>query len=556
MFKAPLLIVAALPLLLLACLFYLMPVLAQDGDKPAAEPMQISVEFEVVEMGTRAKGAEVELIVLAQAADGELSRVQGTTDDQGKLTLTLPTFTEARVYSAHPWIVPEVHRRIDPDQIKPDTALTVQIRSLRKVRLSGVVKREDGSLQEGVEVSMAPLDQLPEGGYGVFEKPVGDETDSEGEFSKLVGTGYYAVWAQWSDRKTQDWDGYFGIKRVVEVFQDTTIELTISRAPTFTGKLIDGRTGEPERGIVDLISNPYLASRNNYCGNGERDPLGMFEAEFRSLDAESFDMILRGRDSSSSVRVLTGYSLARLEKEKSVVIRPEGGPHITVALKTKKLGIPLDGKVVRVKPTGGVDVPPHLRAYLTLDATTDRTGSMDLWGLPKGRYSFYLGSTRQDNDEAVIGERELSGGVESIELELDLSFATGKLTYPDGTACTHATALVDVSFPEGGGSSSPAIIALYRNAHSMMQGKFFLPFRWHDATYTIRIIAPAKGKPDGEIELITDPVEFTPGEQRVLERDFVLKPMPVPAEEEKEDGAGDGDGEAEKEEGSPDEDSE
>lgn len=492
----------------------------EDQAKPAAS---VTLSLEIKQLGLGTPADQIGMVLLVIGEDRSRTRQRGTTDSEGKISFEVPESATFRILAEHPWIVPEVYRRIDADALRSslenDQPISVQVRSLHKVKLEGVVLNTKGKPAAGADVSVAPLDLQPDGSFTVFEAPDYMRTDKEGRFSVMVATGYYSVWASDRDRSTPNWDPFFKLLHKVDVFDDAEVELQLEAAPTITGRMINGQTGEGEDGVVDLFSNAYLASRNNFCEEGdEEQPRGTFEAELDSIDPENIDVVLRGEDADTSVRIISGLSLKELRENPELVIRPKGSPHLRARLVTAEDGIPMDQHIVSVKPTGKVDAPSYLRGYLNLETATDAEGWVEFWGLPKGSYTFYLGG-----GEFVLSEAQLTGGEQTLELEWKLHFATGKILYPDGSECTQAAGLIEVT-DLNGQTYDPQFIPAFPNKHLAKENKYFVMF-YPNLTYRFWFIAPLKDEPDGEIAYTSTPVEFTADEVYKLAQDIQLKPV-------------------------------
>ncbi|MCC6575324.1 MAG: hypothetical protein IT462_16230 [Planctomycetes bacterium] len=537
-----------------------LPVMAQDKASGKADDNSAStftlafrddgqlreVEGKLTLLGTGEVLAGFKLRVLAhtRANDGEdHTTADITTDKEGKYLLRLgKSVTRVRLFAYGEYFIPDGVSNVPVGAMKFAKRETwdIHARLLKRVTFEGAIKRENtGKPANRASVYLAPLDVRPDGSEHVFEEPHGVVTDDEGRYRLEVPTGYYRLWAIWSDKETESWESYFGIVRRVDIFAPGKRDFSVALGPKISGSVIDARDGKGLVAWIDLYTNAYLRQLRNPTADGElvdertpdgreiRWPVGDFNFRVVGVDPQEFTAVVRPRWSNTAMRVIPGLKLADL-KDKRVQWKLFTNDQINVGVRvrTHQKDLPVFKLDVRVQAVK-LDDPSAIRALYTLGGETDENGRVNFLGLAPGLYTVY-----GEQGTMILGElrvtREL---VQDADFKLEIPFATGTLKYEDGTLCRHAQCVVSAEYP-GRGKLGGRFVDPYPTKVLSELGKGLIPLTVKGATFTLRFYANEKGQtvPDDmlteDFPFVTDEISFTVDTEKAYEYDLTLKPQP------------------------------
>ncbi len=495
----------------------------------AGETRDVALTFKM--LGSNAPLAKFSFVVLIPTDKG-FARTTKETGDDGRCTITVPKDVEARLYACGDYFIPASWATIRKDMTQAD----VFVRPLKRVRASGKAVSADGKALPAASVTFAPLDQLPDGTMTPHEVPYVTICDPRGAYELDVPAGFYQVWASWNDVSSDVSTAYFTLERRVDIFSDLKLDLKLPQSPRMKGRVLDGRTGKPMSCILDLYSHAWLKQVSIFTGDetGWNDlPTGVFDTQARTVDTSGFAVVLREAGVGNAVRVYPGMDIDKLNASGDLVLYDTDAGKLDCKLVTADKEFPVAGMDLDVLPSGQMKVPPFLHEALTLSEYTDDGGAVSFWGLPEGRYTLYC-----MEGEVLLGEFAVSGKPQALTAKLAVPFAYGTITYPDGTACTKS--VVEVTFKLADGKEGrPMTFDAFRNRKLAGEGKFFVPFRWDDASYTLRFWAPDQNAKElpfvlnvEEFPFMSEAITVTPDGPKGYEKTIKLAANPKAKKEE------------------------
>lgn len=502
------------------------------GDAKAAEPVQSQVQMSGVArfLGTNelAKG---HVMYALWEVSGVWRRGRLITDEEGRYSVQVPAGATVRIFSTGEWLVPPSWSRVRlaaPAEGTPKAAThDLWLRSHNPIEVSGKLSLPNGGNVSGAQVFLAPLDLMPDGSLLPVSPPFQFNVGSSGTWKVDIPAGIYDAWALWSDRDTDDWSRYYAQARRVEVYQKRSIDLGLREQGRIRGTVLDASNKDaPAEATVELFTHAYLRQLRMFTGDttdsGGELPPGVFEDQLSTIDGNDFTIVVCPAAGRDAVLVVPGMSMEKFGKSPVLRLRDAANGKLTLTYRTKDRAIPLNLSI-QVQPLGEVAAPMFVRHHVSLVADAGGDGVMTFWGLPRGRYAMYA-----QEGGVVLGEIDVTGGIQAATVELDAPFATGKITYPDGTPCTSASVWVMV--PQQEGRERVVSYRAFENIHLKNDGKFYAPLFFADGDCEI-VFAAAAG--NGEVEwgdtpdtlpFITDPIKLSPAGKGAIELDVKLKP--------------------------------
>lgn len=502
------------------------------GDAKAEEPAQPRIHLSGVArfLGTNELAKRHVMYALWEES-GTWRRGRLVTDDQGKYSLGVPAGATVRIFSTGEWLVPPSWSRVrltEQGEGVPNTAThDLWLRSHKPIEVTGQVTLPNGGNVSGAQVVLAPLDLMPDGSLLPVSPPFQFNLGSSGTWKVDIPAGIYDAWALWSDRDTDDWSRYYAQARRVEVYQKRSIDLAMRQQGRIRGKVLDASSEDaPAEATVELFTHAYLRQLKMFTGDatdsGGELPPGVFEDQLSTIDSSDFTIVVCPAAGRDAVLVVPGMSMERFSKAPVLRLRDAANGKLTLTYRTKDRAIPLNLSI-QVQPLGEVAAPMFVRHHLSLVAEAGEDGVMTFWGLPKGRYAMYA-----QEGGVVLGEIDVTGGIQSATVELDAPFATGKITYPDGTPCTNASVWVMV--PQKEGRERVVSYRAFENIHLKNGGKYYAPLFFADGDCEIVFAAAAGngevgwGDTPDTLPFITDPIKLSPSGKGAIDLDVKLKP--------------------------------
>lgn len=516
---------------------------AQFADKDEKDLRE--VEGRVSLLGGGQAMANFKLLVLAHLKTGGFETPQNadlTTDKDGKYLLRLgKNVTRARLFSYGEFFIPDGMSNVPLGNMKFAARETwdVQVRPLRHVPVTGTVKLANGKAASRASVYLAPLDLRPDGSAQVFEEPYSAVADEHGRYRFEAPTGYFRLWAYWTDKDSEAWDGYLGMVRRIDVFDETHRDLTVTLGEHLAGRVTDARDGKGLVAWIDLYSNAYQRQLRNPTADGEivdervdgkdiRWPVGDFKFRLVTVDPENFTAVIRPRWNNSAMRVFSGLKAADLigKRIEWKMFTPDQ-IQVDLLVQTHQRELPVHKLDVRVQAVK-LDDPNAIRALYTLGGETDDEGGVSFLGLAPGQYTVY-----GEQGTMVLGELRVTGELrQSAQFKLEIPFATGKLKYEDGTVCKHALCVMKAEIP-GRGSLGARFVEPFPSKALREKGVGLIPLTLKGAVFTLRFYANHKDQEGFSDEWMpedfpmwTDEVKFTVDAEKAYDYELTLKAQP------------------------------
>jgi len=524
-------LLALLLLALLASVGAVTLAVSSSGGRALAQDAEVLSTIElrgtVRKLGSKELASKQPMYALWEANDAWV-RQRFDTTAEGTYSLKVPRASTVRFYGTGEWMVPVSWASVTlpAAQDSPQTH-DVWLRPMALIRVSGTLKRPNGGEVSGSQVVLAPLDELADGSLLPVSPPFQFNVGSSGEWSVQVPAGRYDAWALWSDRNTDDWRRHYAQSRRIEIYADAKLSLTLTEQPRIRGTVVDAsKDNQPIDATVELYTHAYLRQMRIFTGDvdseGNVRPTGVFDDQFNTLDINDFVMVVNPSNLRDAVRVIPGMSATKFAAAPVIRLRDPANGKLSLTYTTKDRGIPL-AQTIQIQPISGIKAPPFVHQHLTLKAQADTAGKLDFWGLPTGRYALYA-----EEGGWLLGELDVTGGVQSHAVFFDAPFAVGTITFPDQALCTHAKAWV--MMPKEGGGEGVVAVEVFENPSLKAKNTFYLPLFFVEGPCEIIFAAPAPGTelawndtPDN-LPFVSEPIKLESLKKGALDLPIALKP--------------------------------
>lgn len=511
----------------------------EDGAK--ARTVNLTVKM----LGSDKPAGNFKLLAFAKFEGKPHENATFFTDEKGTAAVTLNREAkELRFFAYGDFVVPDGWSNVPPAELsKAEIAWTLFVRPLKNVRATGKVSvtgRESPPVR--ASVSFAPLDVGQDGSARMFDAPYTIHSREDGSYEFELPSGYYMVWCNWADRSGNDWVYYHKVVARVAAFDDVKLDLALVKAPQFSGKVIDARTGKGIGAQIDLYSNVYLRQLRNNASDGvladeydENDepvvwPAGTFKFQAWAIDPSGFTAVIKPMGSEAVLKVIPNLKAADLDgKEVIWELYTDDMRKVNLRVTTHEQGIPVMGLDVRLMPKK-IDVPEHLQQSYTAGGMVDENGFVHFLGLAAGTYDVYGASGSTHLGEVTVKAE----AAQEVSLKWPIPFAYGTVKLADGSVCKNLHVFIWMVNPQGRQFGPYPVDAFKENAVLREKGMIFVPLLQHGFTFKLRFAAMDAGKAYTEKDwvritdfpLVTDEVEFKIEGEKAHKVDLTLKANP------------------------------
>ncbi|MCC7508935.1 MAG: hypothetical protein IT464_06140 [Planctomycetes bacterium] len=515
------------------------------GTKPEGEFKPLRVVVTVRMLGSDAPVPGFKLLALAKFAGLPHDTASFVTDEKGSAAISLNRKPgELRVFAFGDFVVPDGWSNVPLTTLeRADATWDLYVRPLKNVRVSGRISVVGTEAQpKRANVSFAPLDVAQDGSSRLFDQPYSVLTGEDGSYDIELPTGYYQVWSYWSDRSGVDWVHYHKVENKVPIFGEIKINMALVRAPMFTGKVVDARTGKGIAATVDLYSNLYLRQLRNSAADGQLPdeydandepvywPIGTFKFQAWSINPDDFTAVIKPQGSESVLKVIPHLKASQFEGKEIVwELYTAEMRQVTIRVVTHEQDIPVMGLDVRLIPKK-IDVPEHIQQTYTAGGMVDRDGNAQFLGLATGSYEVYGASGSTFLGNAVVTD----AAKQDIVLKWAIPFAYGNVKLEGGGLCKNMVVFITMVNAAGREFGPYPSDAFKENPALQEKGMLFVPMLQFGSTFKLRFGAMEGGKAFTDDDwvritdfpLATDEIEFKIDSEKGYKVDLTLKANP------------------------------